>query len=74
MNRPAPSRPCAKPRGRLGRLLVRLHHDEQGYTLLDYAMVFGFVTIPLILLFGKMFQVISTYFSMIAYYVTWPFL
>jgi Flp pilus assembly pilin Flp len=59
---------------RLARTLARLHRDERGYTMLDYAMVFGFVVVPLILLFGKMFELITAYFSMIGFYATWPFL
>ncbi len=42
--------------------------------MLDYVMVFSFISVPLILLFGKMFSIISEYFSMIAFYVTWPFI
>jgi Flp pilus assembly pilin Flp len=59
---------------RLARALARLHRDQRGYTMLDYAMVFGFIVVPMILLFGKMFQIIAAYFSMIGFYVTWPFL
>ena len=54
--------------------LVRLHRNERGYTMLDYAMVFSFISVPLVLVFWKMFSIISEYFSMIAFYVTWPFL
>jgi Flp pilus assembly pilin Flp len=56
------------------RALGRFHRDQRGWTMLDYAMVFAFVAIPLVLLFDKMFQIISMYFAMIAYYITWPFL
>jgi Flp pilus assembly pilin Flp len=59
---------------RLARGLARLHRDQGGWTMLDYAMVFAFVVVPIILLFDKMFEIITGYFSMIAFYVTWPFL
>jgi hypothetical protein len=59
---------------RLARGLVRLHRDQGGWTTLDYAMVLAFIVVPLILMFDKMFQLITMYFSMIAFYVTWPFL
>ncbi len=53
--------------------LVRLHRDEQG-GMLDYVMVLA-VLIPLIFfVFRKMFEVLSDYFGMIAFYVSWPFL
>jgi Flp pilus assembly pilin Flp len=56
-----------------GRLLARLHRDEQG-GMLEYAMVLGFISIPLIAMFDQIFQILSDYFAMIAFYVTWPFL
>jgi Flp pilus assembly pilin Flp len=67
---------CApgKPGPRWARRIRRLHRDERGYTMLDYVLVFAFIALPLILLFGKMFDIIASYFSMVAYYVTWPFL
>jgi len=52
---------------------VRLHRDEQG-GMLEYAMVLGFISIPLIAMFDQIFQILSDYFAMIAFYVTWPFL
>jgi hypothetical protein len=61
-------------RRRLARTAERLHRDERGYTMLDYVMVFAFIAIPLSLLLDKLFQIITMYFSMIALYVTWPFL
>jgi Flp pilus assembly pilin Flp len=54
--------------------MARLHRDERGYTMLDYVMVFAFVAVPLMFLFDKLFEVLSDYFGMVAYYVTWPFL
>jgi len=52
-------------------ILVHLHRDEQG-GMLDYAMVFAFVAVPLLFLFEKLFDVLSDYFGMIAFFVTWP--
>jgi hypothetical protein len=63
---------------------ARLHRDESG-GMLDYAMVFGFFAILLFLpvwpvgdqvlsIPEMLFQVLSDYFSMIAFYVSWPFL
>ena len=56
-----------------GGLLARFHRDERG-DMLDYALVFAFIAIPLMLLFDRLFDVLADYFGMIAYYVTWPFL
>jgi len=52
---------------------ARLHRDQQG-GMLDYAMVFAFVAVPLIFLLEYMLEVLSDYFGLLAYYVTWPFL
>ena len=60
--------------GRLAAAMARLHRDERGYTMLDYVMVFAFIAVPLMFLFEKLFYVLSDYFGMVAYYVTWPFL
>jgi len=59
---------------RVPSFLLRLHRDERGYTMLDYVMVFAFIAVPLMFLFDKLFEVLSDYFGMVAYYVTWPFL
>lgn len=53
--------------------LRRLHCDERG-DLFDYAMVFALIAVPLLLLMERLFTVLSDYFAMIAYYVTWPFI
>ena len=58
---------------RLARAARRFHRDQRGGAL-DYVMVLAFVGIPLIMLMDKLFQILSDYFAMIAYYVTWPFL
>jgi hypothetical protein len=55
------------------RRLARLHRDQRG-SLLDYGMVLAAICMVLIGLFGPLFYVLSEYFSMIAFYVTWPFL
>jgi len=49
------------------------HRDEEG-GLLEYGMVFAFIALPLIFLFDKMFDILSDYFGMIAFFVTWPFI
>lgn len=52
---------------------MRLHRDQQG-GMLEYAMVFAFVAVPLIFLLEYMLEILSDYFGLLAYYVTWPFL
>ena len=51
--------------------LARFHRDERG-GMLEYAMVFAFVAIPIVLLFDKLFDVLSDYFGMMAFFVSWP--
>lgn len=63
----------------------RFHRDEAG-GMLEYAMVFAMVAVPLMVPFipvdggerlsvlEMLFQVLSDYFAMIAFYVSWPFL
>jgi Flp pilus assembly pilin Flp len=63
-------RPGGRPGG--GRL-ARLHRDERG-GMLDYVMIIAAIAIPVIALYGRMFQIISDYFGMIAFYVSWPFI
>ena len=60
--------------GRLNGLAVaRFHRDERG-AMLDYVLVLG-VFVPLaVFVIVKLFEVLSDYFGMIAFYVTWPFL
>lgn len=67
--------------GRVGRWLRRraveplgrFHRDERGQ-MLEYVMVFAFIAVPLMFLFERLFEVLSDYFSMIAFFVSWPFL
>jgi Flp pilus assembly pilin Flp len=61
---------------RLGRAAARVrrfHRDERG-GMLEYALVFAFVAVPMIFLMEYLLEVLSDYFGLIAYYVTWPFL
>ena len=60
--------------GRLNGLAVtRFHRDQRG-AMLDYVLVLG-VFVPLaVFVIAKLFEVLSDYFGMIAFYVTWPFL
>ncbi len=53
--------------------LARLHRDERGGAL-EYVMVMGAIAVPLMALSEAIFQVLSDYFGMIAFYVSWPFL
>jgi hypothetical protein len=53
--------------------LARLHRDQEG-GLLEYAMVFTAIVVPLLFLFDRLFDVLSDYFSMIAFFASWPFL
>jgi Flp pilus assembly pilin Flp len=52
---------------------TRFHRDQRG-GMLEYAMVFAFVAVPLVFLLEYMLEILSDYFGLIAYYVTWPFL
>jgi len=58
---------------RVPRFLSRFHRDEEG-GVLEYALVFAFVALPMLLLVEYLLEVLSDYFGLIAYYVTWPFL
>ena len=60
-------------RSGLLRATARLHHDQDG-GMLDYAMVFTFISVPLLALFKTLFDILSDYFAMIAFYVSWPFI
>ena len=53
--------------------LARLHRDERGGAL-ECVMVMGAIAVPLMALAEAIFQVLSDYFGMIAFYVSWPFL
>jgi len=53
--------------------LRAFHRDEEG-GLLEYGMVFAFIALPLVFLFDKMFDILSDYFGMMAFFVTWPFI
>ncbi|MGB2937023.1 MAG: hypothetical protein WBD05_02315 [Phycisphaerae bacterium] len=57
----------------MARAPVRLHRDQRG-AMLDYVLVLGVICVPLFILFDKLFEVLSDYFGMIAFYVSWPFL
>jgi len=53
--------------------VARFHRDQRG-GMLDYVLVLG-VFVPLaVFMIVKLFEVLSDYFGMIAFYVTWPFL
>jgi len=64
--------------------VVRLHRDERG-GMLEYAFVVGFIVMMFILpvwpvgggrasIFGMLWHVLTDYFGMIAFFVTWPFM
>jgi len=53
--------------------LLRFHRDERG-EMLEYAMVFVAIALPLMCLAERLAEVLADYFSMIAFYVSWPFL
>ena len=55
-------------------LAVRLHRDERGAAMLEYTLVFGVIGLMLMALFYRMFHVLTDYFGMIAFFVTWPFI
>ena len=58
---------------RTARGVARFHRD-QGGAMLDYVLVLA-VFVPLaVFVIAKLFEVLSDYFGMIAFYVTWPFL
>jgi hypothetical protein len=73
-----------RPRTSAAGLLLGFHRDEQG-GVLEYAMIFGLFAITLILpvwpidgqyrsIPGMLLEVLGDYFSMIAFFVSWPFL
>ena len=53
--------------------LARLHRDERG-SLVDYAMIIAAVVIPFFIVLEYCLEILSDYFGLMAYYVTWPFL
>jgi Flp pilus assembly pilin Flp len=55
-------------------MLNRLRTDQDGATMFEYVLILGMIVLPLIMLFEKLFEMLSDYFGMIAYYVSWPFL
>ncbi len=59
--------------GRAAGSLVRLHRDECG-NMVEYAMVFAFIALPMMFLFERLFKILCDYFGMIAFFVTWPFI
>jgi len=59
--------------GRAAGSLVRFHRDERG-NMLEYAMVFAFIAVPMLFLFERLFEILCDYFGMIAFFVTWPFI
>jgi hypothetical protein len=65
--------PAALPLSVGHSAFARLHRDERG-GMVDYAMIIGAIGIPLFVLLEYMLEVLSDYFGLIAYYVTWPFL
>lgn len=54
--------------------VVRFHRDQRGAAMLEYALVFGVIALMLTALFYRMFHVLTDYFGMIAFFVTWPFI
>jgi len=53
--------------------LRRFHHDERGDAL-EYLLVLGVFSIPMIALMDKIKDIMREYFAMIAFFVGWPFL
>jgi Flp pilus assembly pilin Flp len=62
------------PIRRIGRVLARLHRDQRGAGMFEYGLVFAAVAVPILALFVKLFDVLSDYFGMIAFFVSWPFI
>jgi len=54
--------------------LARFHRDERGAAMLEYGLVLAAVAVPILGLFVKLFEVLSDYFGMIAFFVSWPFI
>ena len=59
---------------RIGDGLRRFHRDQRGAAMLEYALIFAAVAIPILALFGKLFDILADYFGMIAFFVSWPFI
>jgi Flp pilus assembly pilin Flp len=53
--------------------VIRFHRDERGDTL-EYAAVLAAFAIPMMGLLALLRNILSDYYSMIAFYVGWPFL
>lgn len=58
---------------RLWSPVVRFHRDERGDAL-EYLLVLAAFVIPLVAVFAILRNILSDYYSMIAFYVGWPFL
>ena len=59
--------------GRALAPLVRLHRDQRGDSL-EYLLVLGAFVIPLVAVMFVLKNILSDYYSMIAFFVGWPFL
>jgi Flp pilus assembly pilin Flp len=59
--------------GRAAEAVAAFHRDERG-DLLEYALVFTAISVPLLALMYRLFDILSDYFGMIAFYVSWPFI
>ena len=51
----------------------RFHRDERGDAL-EYALVLLVFALPIVALMDTLKDILRDYFSMIAFYVGWPFL
>ena len=53
--------------------LRRLHRDERGDAL-EYLLVLAVFVLPLVALMDRLKDILRDYYSMIAFYLGWPFL
>lgn len=60
----------------LGRVLspvVRFHRDQRGDAL-EYLLILAAFVLPMLAVFAVLKNILSDYYSMIAFFVGWPFL
>lgn len=58
---------------RIARRVRRLGRDQRGGAL-EYMLVLAVLVIPLMALMSKLFDLLTDYYQMLAFFVAWPFL
>ena len=55
------------------RLLGRLHRDEGGAQMVEYALIFAAIGIPLYFIFAMLLDWLSADYGMVVFLNGWPF-